>query len=370
MFRKKPFVQKLNKVPELFHGRNSSLALKSLDSGPVLFLISPSQKENANVKQILAGLGQLEVLIENVETPSMKECMQLADRHREKNVHYVVAIGGGKVMDAAKMVRALLLMPAADIETTYAVNFDDVIRPDNAPYAKLICIPTTPGTGSHISATAVINNPAGRKIPHVSNLFIPDLAILDATFLVSIKKEQMMEFVTDILTHSAESSVSKMGNYFVKQTAKLSCEMLLSSMQKWENDATDIKALEEIMWAGHLAGMAQSNAYVGSCHALAHALEGYLKITHGKALMMIFEPCMEWHNNILKLPEYDFYLGVHEKLSLGEYSERARMVISLSGIDDERWADEALADPSVKTNPLTMSKEKMLELIKWIKMKQ
>lgn len=352
MISKKLFVPRLNKTPEIFHGKNSVSVIRHIEQSPVLLVVSGTAKKMQAYPQIIGyfeGRGYFEEVIKDC---SSKEIEEISSRNRNKNIKAVIAIGGGKVMDAAKIIRLFLQDD---------MKFEKISEHKAENSIKLACVPTTPGSGSHVSPIAVIKNDNGVKIPYVHSSLVPDLAILDPLLIKDIGKDLMAEFITDIFAHAAEASVSKLSNAYIKQLSKSAMEMLLEAVHEIGSDGA--KGCEKLMFAGHLAGIAQSNAFVGCCHALSHALEEKLKLRHGQAILSVIKPCLEWHNEKLKLKEYGYYLDAYGRLGIDEFFDKK----VIGQMDDAIWAKLALEDPSIKTNPLIMSMENLKELIKWMK---
>lgn len=352
MISKKLFIPKLHKTPEIFHGKNSVSAIRHIEQSPVLIAASATAKKMQAYAQIIGYFESKARFEEVIKDCSSKEIEEIISRNMSNNIKAVIAIGGGKVMDAAKIIRLFL---------QDGIKFERINEHKSENTIKLVCVPTTPGSGSHASPIAVIKNNNDVKIPYVNSSLVPDLSILDPSLIAGIGNGLMAEFITDIFAHAAEASVSKLSSSYIKQISKSSMEMLLEAVHELSSD--DAKGFEKLMFAGHLAGIAQSNAFVGCCHALSHALEEKLGLRHGQAILSVIKPCLEWHREKLKLKEYDYYLDVYDKLGIDRYSDKKL----ISQIDEESWAKLALEDPSIKTNPLIMNMENLKELIKWMK---
>jgi len=220
----------------------------------------------------------------------------------------------------------------------------------------LIAVPTTPATGSEVSSIAVAKE--AKKIPYVSQALIPSIAVLDPVFMTTIPPEQMAAFSADIFSHCYESYFSKLANTLVKAYALEALELLKQGMIAYHDNHQDIKALEQIMCAGHLAGISQTNAFVGVCHALGHSLETINGTPHSKAMQLLVWKCMAWHKQ--QGQDNKIFMDAYSALSIEAEPGQ------LSAIDTQAWAAAALEDPSIKTNPITMNKEKLLDLIQWI----
>lgn len=201
----------------------------------------------------------------------------------------IIALGGGSSMDAAKGMWLFYEHPE--------VNFDDLkqkfmdIRkrafryPELGKKSKLICIPTTSGTGSEVTPFAVITDrKENKKYPLTDYSLTPTIAIIDPIFTDSLPRSITADTGLDVLTHAIEAYVSTLANDFTDglclQAIKLVFENLRRSCNNGKNDP---EAREKMHNASAIAGMAFANSFLGINHSLAHKIGGEFHVPHGRA---------------------------------------------------------------------------------------
>ena len=338
-------------APMIFFGKESSSSLRYMDREETLLLASGSVSGTIHYKKLAGFIGSCSE--KSVKNPDISN---ISSTSREfGDVSRIVAVGGGSVLDAAKIIRHF-------IET----DSNDPSKIGQIPGKKkvtLIAVPTTPGTGSHTTSVAVIRHDDNIKIPYVNTRLMPDAAVLDTNFLLSLSKEYMAYSAADILSHNMEGCVSRLSNNFIKHISATSMEMLKEGFLKYEGDPEETSALEKIFMSGHLAGLVQGNSFVGVCHAIAHSLETLMQINHGCAILSILEGCTEWLKTNDKNNSYGKFLEFYNELGLERYKKPGL----LKSVDTDRLAELALADPSIRTSPVKISPELIRDLIRCLK---
>ena len=229
----------------------------------------------------------------------------------------IIALGGGSVMDAAKGMWLFYEHPE--------VNFDDLkqkfmdIRkrafkyPELGKKSKLVCIPTTSGTGSEVTPFAVISNKAeNRKYPLADYSLTPTVAICDPEFTTSLPAGVTADTGMDVLTHALEAYVSVLANDFTDGLALQAIQMVFEYLPRAvKNGKNDLEAREKMHNASTIAGMAFANAFLGMNHSLAHKIGGEFHVPHGKANAILLPHVIRYNGEVPgKLstwPKYDYY---------------------------------------------------------------
>ena len=198
----------------------------------------------------------------------------------------IIALGGGSSMDAAKVMWLLYENPE--------VCFDDIkqkfmdIRkrafkfPELGKKARLICIPTTSGTGSEVTPFAVITDKkANKKYPLTDYALTPTVAIVDPEFVMSLPPAIAADTGIDVLTHAIEAYVSILASDFTDGWAKQAVKMVFDYLEESVKKGTPL-AREKMHNAATIAGMAFANAFLGMNHSMAHKIGGEWHIPHGR----------------------------------------------------------------------------------------
>ena len=241
-------------------------------------------------------------VFEGVEPdPSVETVMRGADSMKEFNPDWIVAIGGGSPIDAAKAMWAFYEYPN--------VTFEELCVPFNFPTlrtkAKFCAIPSTSGTATEVTAFSVItdyNN--GVKYPLADFNITPDVAIVDPAIAVTMPKKLVAYTGMDAMTHAIEAYVSTMHNDYTDPLALSAIELIKEYLIKSFNGCKEARA--KMHNAQCLAGMAFSNALLGIVHSMAHKTGAAYSgghIVHGCANAMYLPKVIKYNSKESKALE-------------------------------------------------------------------
>lgn len=200
------------------------------------------------------------------------EAVELA---RQQAVDGVIGFGGGSSMDTAKLV-ALLARSSEQLADIYGV---DQAQGQRLP---LILVPTTAGTGSEVTAVAIVTTGATTKMAVVARQLLPDVALLDAELTRALPAAITAMTGIDAMVHAVEAytSVHKK-NPYSDMLAREALRLMSANIQTAVSDGQDIEARQAMLLGACLAGQAFANAPVAAVHALAYPLGGHYHIPHG-----------------------------------------------------------------------------------------
>lgn len=275
--------------------------------------------------QTVAGLtsGNLEVVGVFDAVPPNSEVRVVeaaAAAAQPANPDLIVALGGGSVMDTAKAMNMILVL-GGNLLDQQGVNL--ITR----PLLPLVAIPTTAGTGSEVSAGAVIKDAAqGLKLEFTSPYLMPDLALLDPEMTRTMPPAVTAATGMDALSHAIEAYLSNFANTFSNALALEAIRLIVRHLPQAVAQGDDLGARSGMAMAACLAGIAMTNAWLGMVHALAHACGGRFDVTHGVANAIFLPFGMRFNQEAVPerfLPLAEA-LGVREVgLSLEEAADRA-----------------------------------------------
>jgi acetaldehyde dehydrogenase/alcohol dehydrogenase len=201
----------------------------------------------------------------------------------------IVALGGGSIIDAAKLMRLKYEAPQADFEELASPFLDMRKRVVEFPAQKtnqtrLIAIPTTSGTGSEVTPFAVMFDKASRRKSTLADYSLaPDVAIVDPQFVLSMPKGLTADTGIDCLTHALEAAVSNFASPYTDSNAMEAIELAFKYLRIAYEQPQDKEARTMMHNAACIAAIAFSNASVGVNHALAHAFGARFGVSHGRA---------------------------------------------------------------------------------------
>lgn len=209
--------------------------------------------------------------------PSVETTDAVAELAREHDCQLVVGLGGGSCMDVAKAVSVLITNEGS------AARYQGIGLVKNPGVPKIV-IPTTAGTGSEVTFTAVlIRKSDGVKGGINDEKLYPDYSLLDPELTLSMPPKVTASTGMDALVHSLEAYTSRQASPF----SDLFAEEAMIRIGRWLRIATlngkDLEARSEMMLAALYGGIALANAGVGACHALTYPLGGMFGVAHGCA---------------------------------------------------------------------------------------
>ena len=235
--------------------------------------------------------------------PNLTTVRMLVDEANNFKPDVFVALGGGSPMDAAKIAWVMYEHPEVDFEDL-ALRFMDIRKriykfPKMGIKAKMIAIPTTSGTGSEVTPFAVVTDDAtGKKYPIADYELTPDMAIVDANYVMNLPKSLTAFGGVDAVTHALEAYVSIMANEFSDGQALMALKMLKEYLpSSYKNGSKDPKAREKVHYAATLAGVAFANAFLGACHSMAHKIGAAFHLPHGLANALLISNVIRYNSN-------------------------------------------------------------------------
>lgn len=274
---------------DIYYGRGALDELKNLNGKKAIIVVGGgSMKRFGFLDKVEANLkaaGMETKLFEGVEPdPSVETVMKGAQAMREFEPDWIVSIGGGSPIDAAKAMWAFYEYPDT--------KFEDLITPFAFPTlrtkAKFAAIPSTSGTATEVTAFSVITDyQKGIKYPLADFNITPDVAIVDPDLADTMPQSLTAYTGMDALTHAIEAYVSTLNTPFTDPLALKAISMVMEYLPA--SYKGDKNAREQMHYGQCLAGMAFSNALLGIVHSMAHKTGAAFStghITHGLANAM------------------------------------------------------------------------------------
>lgn len=311
----------------------------------------------------LKEAGMETIIIDGVEpNPSVKTVKKGAVQMAAFQPDWIIAIGGGSALDAAKVMWCFYEHPE--------LSFKDIIEPGSMPglrnKAKFVAIPSTSGTASEITAFSVITDTDNHiKYPIVAADMVPDLAILDPALPAKMPPHITANTGMDVLAHALEAVASIAATCFTDPYAIEAIKLVLANLETAYNNGDDMDARYNMHNASSLAGMAFTNASLGLVHSLAHKIGGEFGVTHGLANAIMLPYIIDFNRK-----SSDKYDMVEKNIGVKDLAEEIRGLNKTLGIPatfkdcDEvdfnedkfievldRMSKNAHRDPCTLTNP-------------------
>lgn len=254
--------------------------------------------------------------------PEYNQVLNIYNKVKNDNFDMIVAIGGGSVMDTAKILAVLFTNPA------YA---EDILNPSlikNRGIATVF-IPTTAGTGSEATPNSIVVVPEKElKVGIVNSNFIPDYVILDAEMTLKLPQSVTASTGVDAFCHAIECFISKKANPFSDMYALKAISLISKSIRNAYNNGEDISAREDMLLAAFYGGMCIASSSTVAVHALSYPLGGKYRIPHGISNAILLPYVMEYNADYVEDKFKDVALAMGIDIKNKNCNEISKEVIN------------------------------------------
>ncbi len=274
----------LKKLPEI---------LKESHSKHV-FLISDHGLESVGtvkkIQDIIEAGGVIcTAYLEVKPNPTVAIVEEAAALYKESGATSIIALGGGSPMDVAKAVG--VLSNYGGKITDYEGNFKVP-----GPIVPIIAIPTTAGTGSEVTASAVITDESRNyKMSVFSYEILPKYAVLDPELIMTVPASIAASCGVDALIHAMEAYISNNATPFSDAMAEKAMELIGGNLRRFVANRKDEEAASAMMAGCNFAGIAFAWARLGNVHAMSHPVSGYFHVAHGVANAILLPTVLEYN---------------------------------------------------------------------------
>ena len=312
---------------------------------------------------LLQQAGMQTIVIDGVEpNPSVATVRRGAQEMLAFGPDWIVAIGGGSALDAAKVMWCFYEHPQ--------LSFEDIIPVGSMPplrnKARFVAIPSTSGTASEITAFSVITDTEQHiKYPIVAADMVPDLAILDPELPAKMPPQVTANTGMDVMAHAVEAVASIAATSFTDPYAIEAIRLVFEHLATAYEKPDDKAARAHMHNASALAGMAFTNASLGLVHSLAHKIGGEFGVTHGLANAILLPYIIDFNRrSSTKYALVEKLLGIADLAqAIRELNRRLGIPATFKACDEVDFAEakfkavlehmsaNAHADPCTLTNP-------------------
>jgi alcohol dehydrogenase class IV len=282
-------------VPEVVFGQDALTRLAEL-KGKSAFIVTDKNIVSLGfidkVKEQLAQAGMKTSVFDEVEPdPSLQTVKKGTALMRQYKPDWVVAVGGGSVMDAAKAMRVEYERPDIKAEEINPFISDLGL----GTKAKLVCIPTTSGTGAEVTFAVVLTDTADqRKLSLINREIVPDIAIVDPELTRAMPPGITANTGMDALTHAVEGFTCTWKNDFTDGLCIRATQLIFQYLPKAVKDGNDMEARERMHNAACIAGIGFINSLAALAHATGHSLGAVFHTPHGRAVGLFLPYTIEF----------------------------------------------------------------------------
>lgn len=267
-------VQRFSCKTRIVSGAGAVSYLKELGSKKLLLVSDPYFSQNGTARDLvqLSGAGQSKIFDKVTPDPSVELAAEGTAVVREFMPDTVVALGGGSAMDCAKAMVYFAGVPV-----------------------RLVAIPTTSGSGSEVTDFAVLSH--GKvKHPLVDEKLRPEVAILDSALLEKLPRGLIADTGFDVLCHALEAFVALDAGAVTDALAKEAFSIVYAHLPASYAGRLEVRG--RIHEAATMAGLAFTQAGLGLCHAMAHALGGLFHLPHGRLNAILLPQVLECNAHV------------------------------------------------------------------------
>ena len=282
------------KSPEFVFGDESLSYLEQLE-GKRAFIVTDAVLSQlghvARVQAALQAAGFQVGVFDRVEPdPSLETVRAGAAVMAEFNPDWIVGLGGGSCLDAAKAMWVLYERPDVSPESISPMEKLNLRRK-----ARFLAIPTTSGTGSEATWAIVLTSvEERRKLGLGSRECVPDVAIVDPSFVMSLPPRVTADTGMDALTHAVEGYTCLWHNDFSDGLCLKAAQLVFEYLPRAYRDGNDLEARTKLHNAASIAGLGFGNSMASLAHGLGHALGGMFHVPHGRAVSLCLPYVIEF----------------------------------------------------------------------------
>ena len=340
-------------------------SLRELDFQQAMIVTDAGTEARGPVDEVRRHLGSSAVHVFAGVVPEPGEAIVRAgvETMGELRPDVIIAVGGGSVIDAAKVMRLFYESPDVSLDELTLPFLDARKRVSGWPQVphtlRLVAVPTTAGTGSEVSPAAVLTV-GDHKATLADYSLVPDMAVIEPSLTLTMPPEITADTGVDALTHALEAAVSIFASPFTDAFCMQAVNLILEALPKAYVDGSDIAARTDMANAATIAGLAFSNAFLGVNHALAHAVGARFGIAHGRANAIFLPHVLRYNASLpskfMPAPGYSAYVApekyaqVSYVLNLGgrgEESRRDRLFTRVEGLLEEVGMPRSLEEAGV-----------------------
>lgn len=364
-------VGSLKKLPEILNDNKSEH----------VFLISDRGLESIGVVKKVQDIVEADGLkcttyLDVIPNPTVDVVNEAAMCYKESGATSIIALGGGSSMDVAKATGVLATYGGqiTDYEGLYKVP---------GPIVPIIAIPTTAGTGSEVTASAVVTDESRNyKMSVISYEMLPKYAVLDPELIMTAPASIAASCGVDALIHALEAYVSNFASPFTDAMAEKAMELIGGNIRRFVANRQDEEAACAMMIGSTFAGMAFAWAKLGNVHAMSHPVSAYFHVAHGVANAVLLPTVIEYnaladHGRYEKIynyirekkePTVDFkpqmLIDEIKKLNADLGIPKSLSEVGVTEDKIEAMAKDAVVHPNVLANPRQTNLKDMIELYK------
>lgn len=342
--------------PRIALGPGALEQLTALDLHRVALIVDTALTESPRLGRIRDELAKTDARVDTLPPvaaePTDRSVNELGDLLRATSPDWIIAVGGGSTIDAAKGAWVRYAQPALALS-----EISPLSELGLRSKARLAVFPTTAGSGSEVTGLLHLHRADGGPILELASRELePEWALLDPYWLGSLPPRQLALGGFDALAHALEALASDWSNPFTDALAREAVGLLVRELPKAVRAPDSLERLEALQTGATMAGLALSNAQAGVVHALAHALGALFEVPHAAAVAALLPYGLEYNFAAAR----ERYLSLQGAIGPGPVQSRHALGARFRALAEEVGAPRSLADAGLAA---TKVRERKAELI-------
>jgi alcohol dehydrogenase class IV len=282
------------------------------------------------------------------QEPTFSDFKNLLNQFKDSNADTVIGIGGGSVLDVAKLIAAQL----DNSQTLEEIVGNGLLKGRNK---RLICVPATSGTGSEVSPNAILVDDDNQKKGIISPFLVPDMVYADPLLTISLPASITAATGLDALTHCLEAFTNKFSQPFIDMYAFEGMRLIAENIVEAVNNGSNEDARSKVALGSILGGFCLGPVNTAGVHALSYPLGSMFHLPHGLSNALLLPYIMEY-NYVANPKKY-----AEVAIALGCRRENTDEETAIAGIQKIKELIEACGIPS-RLNQLNIPKEAITEM--------
>lgn len=309
-----------------------------------------------DVENALKGESVPYIIFDDVEeNPSIETIMRAREIGIDGKVDFVIGIGGGSPLDAAKAIAMMIANPAESEEVFY--------EPKLLDYLPVACVPTTCGTGSEVTPYSILTIHKQRTKKSIKHKIYPALALLDATYLKSMSRTGLVHTAVDALAHLIESYLNTNSNEWNRVYSREGFQVWAQFKEHLKDNQLNDEDYEKMLRASALAGMAITHTGTSLPHGLSYPFTYERGYSHGKAVGMFLAGYVALYKDKQEVQTVMQLLNFQDVSEFQEYMKEVLGPIDVDAEVLEKSVKKILADAGkLKNYPFTVTEQELMTM--------
>ncbi|WP_040214785.1 iron-containing alcohol dehydrogenase family protein [Clostridium polynesiense] len=349
---------------EIYFGKEAVLnnreLFKRYEGKAFIITGKSSSRKNGSLEDVIKALEYCEaeyILFDEVEeNPSIETIGRAAELGREENISFIIGIGGGSPIDAAKAIGILINNKEYDARS--------VLGAPPLKSVPLIAVPTTSGTGTEVTQYSIVTDHADKTKKNLGQSVFADITFLDPKYMMDMPYSITVSTALDAFSHLAEAYLNTGANLLSDTYAEKGMDIFGQCLKPLINNTLDYEIREKLLWASTLGGMAIAQVGTSLPHGMGYALTYFKGLPHGKANCILYREYFKVFKDKSRINKILNIIGLNTIDELGDIISKLLNVDIEVTEEELREYTEAFAgnEAKLKNHPEKITKEEIYNI--------